>query len=367
MEDDQSLKSKSPAESAGPDQYPEQSSVSDSRSNSEEEPSTLGQLKRFFRESSKFCSMSLVIITIASLFAPFSTLCELLCHFRVHYIVLLVVSALLLLVLRVKSFFVAALFALLFNLSQLLPFYIPIRRATDTNLQVMTINVNSRNANFQHVADVLDQSNADLICLQELHPQMSQYLASHLKSYPHQFVRPRPDNFGIGIYSRHPLKDTASIPIPKRLLPNESFGGPVPEVDILKAVATINGSDITFLDVHPMSPMAEDLSTWRNDGLSKIAELSKAVDGSVIVAGDLNCTRFSPYFGKLLEGGALHDSEEGFGLQPTWPCQIPILSMPIDHILYKGLLTVSSRVLGPVTGSDHRPVVVSFWHGRLPK
>ncbi|MBX9667230.1 MAG: endonuclease/exonuclease/phosphatase family protein [Candidatus Obscuribacterales bacterium] len=267
---------------------------------------------------------------------------------------------------RAKSFFFAALLALLFNVSQLLPFYVPVGGTTDTNLCVMTINVNSRNANFQNVAKVLEESKADVICLQELHPQMSEYLAANLKTYPHQFVVPRIDNFGTGIYSKHPLKDKSSIPIPKRMLPNESFGGPAPQVDILKAVATINGKDITFLDVHPIPPMAEDLSTWRNDGLAKIAELSKAVDGSVIVAGDLNCTRFSPYFGKLLEGGALHDSEEGFGLQPTWPCQIPILSMPIDHVLYKGLLTVSSRVLGPVTGSDHRPVVVSFWYGRLP-
>jgi endonuclease/exonuclease/phosphatase (EEP) superfamily protein YafD len=74
--------------------------------------------------------------------------------------------------------------------------------------------------------------------------------------------------------------------------------------------------------------------------------------------GDLNATPFSPRFKNLLIDCGLRDSSLGFGITRTWHSEIPLLGLPIDHILVSRDLAVISREVGPKVGSDHRPVMV---------
>jgi endonuclease/exonuclease/phosphatase (EEP) superfamily protein YafD len=84
-----------------------------------------------------------------------------------------------------------------------------------------------------------------------------------------------------------------------------------------------------------------------------------------ILIGDLNCGPWSPAFSNLLSGG-LHDSEQGFGPQPSWPARtgrvvenIPIPPLiPIDHVLVSDDICVVQRQTGPPMQSDHVPVFV---------
>ena len=84
-----------------------------------------------------------------------------------------------------------------------------------------------------------------------------------------------------------------------------------------------------------------------------------------MLAGDLNVTQFSPHFKNLLKTGKLKDSSRGFGYQPTWPAQLPLLNkisecplfrIPLDHVLVSGDIQVRSVELLPSIGSDHLAV-----------
>jgi endonuclease/exonuclease/phosphatase (EEP) superfamily protein YafD len=79
-----------------------------------------------------------------------------------------------------------------------------------------------------------------------------------------------------------------------------------------------------------------------------------------MVLGDLNLSPWSPYFGDLLSSAGLRDSREGFGIQASWPTAVPLLRVPIDHVLYSPEVVINHRQIGPDVGSDHLPVVVDF-------
>jgi endonuclease/exonuclease/phosphatase (EEP) superfamily protein YafD len=56
----------------------------------------------------------------------------------------------------------------------------------------------------------------------------------------------------------------------------------------------------------------------------------------------------------------LRDTRAGFGIQASWPTQIPPLGIPLDHCLVSPELVVLDRRLGPAVGSDHRPVILEL-------
>jgi endonuclease/exonuclease/phosphatase family metal-dependent hydrolase len=64
----------------------------------------------------------------------------------------------------------------------------------------------------------------------------------------------------------------------------------------------------------------------------------------------------------------LVDSEQGFGVQPTWrvflgPLTGPLLrpvQIPIDHCLHAPEMMTLARATGPACGSDHYPLLVTL-------
>ena len=63
----------------------------------------------------------------------------------------------------------------------------------------------------------------------------------------------------------------------------------------------------------------------------------------------------------LLEQFRLHLSQKGYGWQGSWQsADLPILSLPIDQAVYTTPLLVLDRGVGPMVGSDHRPIHVTF-------
>ncbi len=88
--------------------------------------------------------------------------------------------------------------------------------------------------------------------------------------------------------------------------------------------------------------------------------MRRSVDRA-IVAGDFNATPWSAPFRRLVAEGDLRNSQRGYGLELTFPTNLPVwLRIPIDHVLYTDGLEVVGRSVGDAAGSDHLPVVVDF-------
>ena len=162
-----------------------------------------------------------------------------------------------------------------------------------------------------------------------------------MTDYPYQIQEPRFG--GVALLSKWPLTNSQV----------QYFGDlhrPRISADI-----QIEGQKIHFVFVHTIIPVVHD--AIRDKELATVGDEVGALKIPVIVFGDLNITPWCFNFNKLLQDGKLHDSERGFGFQPTWCAWIPPM-FPIDHILVSDGISVTKHQVLTYMGSDHLPVLV---------
>ncbi|XOF34660.1 MAG: endonuclease/exonuclease/phosphatase family protein [Candidatus Electrothrix sp. YB6] len=291
--------------------------------------------------------------TVAGFFGYFFWLADLFAHFRVQYLLgLTLLSLLLLLAGRRKTVGIFLVFAAV-NLALLLPLYLGGQSGTahegqdGPGFRVMLLNVNKTDGNPQRVSRLIRETAPDIIVLEEISRQWQTDLARLSRSFPHAVVRPREDNFGIGLFSTFPLVKHSIISPGRAALPT------------ILAVVRIEQRDVQLIATHPMPPLGPELSRLRNEQLD---QLPQYVGSSlpVILLGDLNTSPWSPHFKRLLQRTRLRNSMPGFGVQATWPDSNPFLRIPLDHVLHSDHIVVRNREVGPDAGSDHLPVIVDF-------
>ncbi|MBU0859595.1 MAG: endonuclease/exonuclease/phosphatase family protein, partial [Alphaproteobacteria bacterium] len=164
----------------------------------------------------------------------------------------------------------------------------------------------------------------------------------------------RQKNLDIYVMSRHPLSGevlTLSTP----------FG-------TSKALrATINVPQMTaplvLYSIHTARPLPAVEAHMRNAQLQAMAAII-AADPSpfIILGGDLNITPWSPAFKNLLRGANMHYQTGGWLRHATWPSylQVPLVQIPIDHLLPNNNLALATAQSGPYLKSDHRPYLATF-------
>jgi endonuclease/exonuclease/phosphatase family metal-dependent hydrolase len=115
---------------------------------------------------------------------------------------------------------------------------------------------------------------------------------------------------------------------------------------------TWDGGELEMINTH--------LSVLFRERRGQVAAIASEMLGeALVIAGDFNCTPWSPAY-KLLARGLRSATR----FARTWPAPAPIV--PIDHIFYRGRLDVVSA--GAWTGgparraSDHLPVVAELQH-----
>ncbi|HSE76355.1 MAG TPA: endonuclease/exonuclease/phosphatase family protein, partial [Dongiaceae bacterium] len=106
---------------------------------------------------------------------------------------------------------------------------------------------------------------------------------------------------------------------------------------------------------------------WYLPGLPPIQQVSEAANlarfldtlpPDVILMGDMNGVPWGRVQ-RALRGKAGLDNAAGWVL--SWPSSLPLpLRLPLDHVLTRGHLVVTSFAAGPKTDSDHFPVVAEI-------
>ena len=123
--------------------------------------------------------------------------------------------------------------------------------------------------------------------------------------------------------------------------------------------ASVADGPVTVLVLGTPSPTTPSRAHDRDTVLTAAARWSLAQGTRRIVEGDFNATPWSPEFRRLVHEGALYDSLEGYGLQPTWPSATFLVRIPIDHALLGPGLAATDRATGPTFGSQHRALRVT--------
>lgn len=240
------------------------------------------------------------LLTIAAFSGRFGWLLELTSHFRVQYLACL--GALALGHALGRRWRMAVLFALFvgLNLWVVAPYLLSRPAASDPSgrvLRLVLLNVHTENTRYELVRALLRDTDPDVLILEEVDPRWLVELRDLRTTHPYAVEEPRNDNFGMALFSKHPLRNARTVYLGDAGVPS-------------------------------------------------------------VVAEDLNVTPCSPRFERLLRETGLTDTARGRGLQGTWPVGLPWMRIPIDHCLISESFRVVNRKVGPAVGSDHFPLLV---------
>ena len=275
-------------------------------------------------------------------------------HFQLQYAGVLALFVISLLCL--KSWRLAALLALFLAvpLIRIAPVYFnPTEPVPGQVMRFACFNVLTSNNRYGDAVKWVQQADPDVIFLPEVDEVWADALSPLRAGHPHSIDYPVEGNFGFAFYSKFPILSWEIIPCGKLELP------------LLKAKLKGAAGDFIFFGAHPVPPATSFWAGERDAFLKRIAEEVKKASLPVVVAGDLNATRWSHAMKPLFEAGLI-DSTRGHGIGPTWMCGNPMVAVPIDHVLFRGASATpmqahaSRHEVGRDLGSDHRPVIAEI-------
>ena len=233
-------------------------------------------------------------------------------------------------------------------------------------MTVLTYNLGDGLASPEDLASLLANSEADIVGLVEVTPEMAAALPVELQAlYPYQEVR----GLGIpgeGLLSRFPIVSATW----------HEFNPGRPD---LQAVLDVNGTPITVIVAHPPPPHLTLTGIKSRPGttgqLDSLVNLIDGVQGPLIVLGDFNITRMHEEYGRL-EAAGLTDvfRKVGHGIGftalirlqkphviPTWVSKARFpATMRIDYVWVSDDWLPMDAWVGDDAGSDHLPVLATL-------
>jgi endonuclease/exonuclease/phosphatase (EEP) superfamily protein YafD len=282
-------------------------------------------------------------------------LADTLCHFQLAY-ALGFVPALAVLALRRRWRSLAAFTPFAASVALALwPYFAPDLAVTRVaaasapaqELRIAALNVWFRNPHPRVVRQWIADTDADIVVLSEITPELHRALAPALVGYPYQAMSQGETRADVLFASRVPLEFVELADPDARDYMVEAHVCPTQE-----------GARCAWvIGAHVPSPVSPGRLMHRDRLLAEIGDLAAAHRGEpVIVAGDLNSTPWVPGFRTMVAQGGLTDSARGRFIWPTWNTRLFVAQVPIDHVLVGGPVAVLDRAVGSDVGSDHLPV-----------
>jgi vancomycin resistance protein VanJ len=237
---------------------------------------------------------------------------------------------------------------------------------TTNRLKVLTYNLHAEQNNLDGIIQIIRNSNADIINLQEVSKAAASRFSSELISeYPYQAAYPQGyANAGQAILSRFQIQTSEYW---RSNWPPDALGHE-------RAVISFGGEAIIIYNTHPLRPIMDGLSfddTPRNEEIQDVLNRAAQETSPVLIMGDFNMSDQTEDY--LLITRTYQDTyrEVGWGMGPTFPDSDPntastnvfgkINTLPLllrlDYIFHsQQFVAVASHVWPTSGGSDHHPV-----------
>ena len=224
-------------------------------------------------------------------------------------------------------------------------------------LRLCVANVFVDNPTPRAAADQLLRSGADVIIIAEATPAFMQVFdeAGGRDAYPHRVFDPADtSDYAVAIVSRRALDERSAM----------RHIGPL---DLAVAVIDVGGVATTIVTLNPQATFDPGgHETWKRQ-IDALTSFVPTVDGPLVVAGDLNTTRFRPEFQDLLDAGLTDciDSlgqawKPSFSLRSVWPLGALGLIARLDHALANDRVRATRVRNLRARGSDHLPFLITL-------
>lgn len=224
-------------------------------------------------------------------------------------------------------------------------------------LRVLSFNINYGVGHDPSNVAAVAEADADLVLLQETTAESEAVFREALAdTYPHVLFRDCCNAGGLGVLSKHPIREEAWL---------EPTVGWFPA---WRVVVDTPLGPVQALDVHLRPPMSDGGSwvagyfTTRDDRREEIAAFWPALDRELptIVAGDFNEDAQGRAIAFLREQGLASALPQVDPRAKTWRWQTKLgkLRMMLDHVVYGPELQLRSAEVLDRGTSDHLPVLV---------
>ena len=284
---------------------------------------------------------------------------ELLDHFRWQYSWALVLCLLFSLWQR-QRWGIVWLVPLAINCALILPLVWPVALVNHApqrpTLTILHANIDHKNPR-PTAGDYINSQVADIVFLQEITPTTLPLMEKQLTHYQLIAAEPKTNSHGSALFVP---RDSSLEIIQKQIIqvPNYSQR-PLLTVDI-----SFDGQLLSLMSVHITRPGHADASAFQNIEFQSVADWGQrqmAANKSVAIIGDFNSTPWSQRVRRMQARGNLHNSQQGWIWQMTWPGNLPMFfQIAIDHCLHSRDLVTIERKTGPYVGSDHLPLLVTL-------
>ena len=230
-----------------------------------------------------------------------------------------------------------------------------------SSFKVLSYNVNWGGVGADQVAQIIRNSDAEIVCLQETTPEWERFLKREVGAgYSFTKFRESKGRMGGGLafLSKVPAREVAYIP-------SETgwFDGWIVEF------ATAAGP-VQVLNVH-LRPPVSDRGGWasgyfntRDDRVAEMERFYKQAkpNAPLIVAGDFNDSENGAVVDWLEERGLTNALPQFDRSTPTWRWKYRGVSLKrrMDHIMYSPELYCGGAKVTEAGPSDHFPVLAWF-------
>lgn len=219
------------------------------------------------------------------------------------------------------------------------------RCAPADRLRVVVANVLQSNRDAAGLLALVRASDPDLVLLVETDAWWANVLSPLAAKYPHRLADPRPNTYGMLLFSRLSLVRPELRYLIERDIPSIRTG-----------VRLRSGAEIVFFGLHPRPPVPGIDTAQRDAELVLVGREVKREVRPALVAGDMNDVAWSDTSRLFKEVGGLLDPRVGRGLFPTFPAALPLLRWPLDHVFFNDKLALIGFNRLPGFGSDHLPI-----------
>lgn len=233
-------------------------------------------------------------------------------------------------------------------------------RPADKALRVISFNVWKNNARHDDIVNLILESQADIVWLQEVkQPLLAKLETELLPDYPHYtptLEQSLPQ--GTAFFSKYPFSHHAIM---------QNIDG-MPH-RMLHARVDIDDAPLEFIGVHLRSPRSKGSLAVRQQQMAYTSGyIAEHISPSapLIFAGDMNSVPWRPAFKQFRQASGLNLTARLQRTLFTWPSSLPTpFSIPIDHIMTRPSYCADQISRGKAFGSDHAPIMVTL-HPCIP-
>ncbi len=275
---------------------------------------------------------------------------ELFTHYSLHFFWVSTILSLLFLRRRMWKNLLLSTVIISIHLAQIIPYYqaSTATAASGPSIKVFSSNFLMTNDDFETIKTVIAKEKPDTILILEADYAWREQKKMFEAEYPYITISEKNGSFGIVMASKYPVE-----------YKHFTLAG----YEALEADLNVNGSPFRIIGVHPFPPSRADLAEIHNQQYTELITKINSGNLPTAVMGDFNSSPWSPWFEKLLAETKLKDAAIGFGIINTWNAKIPLLKIPIDHILTSPAIETINFHRGEDINSDHYPIVATL---RLP-